>query len=68
MNFERIAQDPQSSARCGLLYTDHGVIETPIFMPVGTAAAMCTKENVCPAEVNVGALQENLKKQNVILE
>ncbi|MFA6334947.1 MAG: tRNA guanosine(34) transglycosylase Tgt [Bacteroidales bacterium] len=36
MNFEKIAQDPESSASCGLLYTDHGVIETPIFMPVGT--------------------------------
>lgn len=36
MRFERIAQDSESSARCGLIYTDHGVIETPIFMPVGT--------------------------------
>lgn len=36
MRFEKIAQDPESSASCGLLYTDHGVIETPIFMPVGT--------------------------------
>ena len=36
MKFEKIAQDPDSSASCGLLYTDHGVIETPIFMPVGT--------------------------------
>ena len=29
-----------SKARAGLLQTDHGAIETPIFMPVGTAAAM----------------------------
>ncbi|MDD4292889.1 MAG: tRNA-guanine transglycosylase, partial [Bacteroidales bacterium] len=36
MKFEKTAQDPDSSARCGLLYTDHGIIETPIFMPVGT--------------------------------
>lgn len=36
MRFEKIAQDLGSSARCGLVYTDHGVIETPIFMPVGT--------------------------------
>lgn len=36
MKFEKIAKDPDSSASCGLLYTDHGVIETPIFMPVGT--------------------------------
>lgn len=29
-------QDPKSSARAGVLTTDHGAIETPIFMPVGT--------------------------------
>ncbi|MBQ5863907.1 MAG: tRNA guanosine(34) transglycosylase Tgt, partial [Bacteroidales bacterium] len=40
MKFEKIAQDPQSAARCGLLYTDHGVIETPIFMPVGTVGSV----------------------------
>ncbi len=31
---------PRSSARAGLLTTDHGDIETPIFMPVGTAATV----------------------------
>jgi queuine tRNA-ribosyltransferase len=40
MRFERIAQSFDSSARCGLLYTDHGVIETPIFMPVGTVGSV----------------------------
>ena len=40
MRFERIAQSCDSSARCGLLYTDHGVIETPIFMPVGTVGSV----------------------------
>ena len=40
MIFEKIAQDTQTSARCGLLYTDHGVIETPIFMPVGTVGSV----------------------------
>ncbi len=40
MIFEKIAQDPQSAARCGLLHTDHGVIETPIFMPVGTVGSV----------------------------
>lgn len=40
MRFEKIAQDPDSSARCGLLYTDHGVVETPIFMPVGTVGSV----------------------------
>jgi queuine tRNA-ribosyltransferase len=32
--------DPQSKARIGLIETDHGKIETPIFMPVGTAATV----------------------------
>lgn len=40
MRFEKIAQDPGSSARCGLLYTDNGVVETPIFMPVGTIGSV----------------------------
>ncbi|OKY89365.1 MAG: tRNA guanosine(34) transglycosylase Tgt [Bacteroidales bacterium 55_9] len=31
---------PASKARAGLMQTDHGSVETPIFMPVGTAAAM----------------------------
>ena len=31
---------PASKARAGLIETDHGPIQTPIFMPVGTAAAM----------------------------
>ncbi len=31
---------PESKARAGLIQTDHGPIQTPIFMPVGTAAAM----------------------------
>lgn len=36
MKFDLITKDPQSKARAGVLTTDHGVIETPIFMPVGT--------------------------------
>jgi queuine tRNA-ribosyltransferase len=40
MKFERIASDPNSKARAGSITTDHGVIETPIFMPVGTAATV----------------------------
>jgi len=34
--------DPSSKARAGLLTTDHGEIETPIFMPVGTQATVKT--------------------------
>ena len=40
MRFEVIARDPNSRARAGLLYTPHGVVETPAFMPVGTAASV----------------------------
>ncbi|MBQ3930056.1 MAG: tRNA guanosine(34) transglycosylase Tgt [Paludibacteraceae bacterium] len=40
MKFEVIHTDTSSSARAGLLTTDHGVIETPIFMPVGTVGSV----------------------------
>ena len=40
MTFELQYRDPRSKARAGLITTDHGVIRTPIFMPVGTAAAL----------------------------
>ena len=36
MNFEILCSDKNSRARVGKLYTDHGIINTPIFMPVGT--------------------------------
>ncbi len=40
MKFELQHKDPLSKARAGRITTDHGPIETPIFMPVGTAAAV----------------------------
>ena len=40
MNFTIAANDPKSNARAGVLNTDHGPIETPIFMPVGTAGTV----------------------------
>ena len=40
MKFSIESLDPQSKARAGKITTDHGVIETPIFMPVGTAATV----------------------------
>ena len=40
MQFELKAKDSQSKARAGKITTDHGVIETPIFMPVGTVASV----------------------------
>ncbi|GGE36119.1 tRNA guanosine(34) transglycosylase Tgt [Psychroflexus planctonicus] len=40
MKFDLKAKDPLSKARAGKITTDHGVIETPIFMPVGTIASV----------------------------
>ena len=40
MKFVKTATDPQSSARFGVITTDHGQIETPIFMPVGTVGSV----------------------------
>lgn len=40
MEFKVTANDSASSARCGVLSTAHGTIETPIFMPVGTVGSV----------------------------
>ena len=40
MTFDLIKTDGHSSARAGTITTDHGVIETPIFMPVGTVGSV----------------------------
>lgn len=40
MDFTLQATDPASKARAGRIVTDHGVIETPIFMPVGTQGSV----------------------------
>ena len=40
MNFELLSVSNHSWARAGVLTTDHGKIETPIFMPVGTAGTV----------------------------
>jgi queuine tRNA-ribosyltransferase len=40
MKFDLLQKDTQSKARAGSITTDHGVIETPIFMPVGTVASV----------------------------
>jgi len=40
MQFELKTTDAQSKARAGILTTDHGEIETPIFMPVGTVGTV----------------------------
>src|ERR1700755_1546242 len=46
--FQLLGTDPKSKARRGRLTTPHGVIETPVFMPVGTQG---TVKAVTPREL-----------------
>lgn len=41
-SFRLIAEDAETGARAGELHTPHGVVETPVFMPVGTQATVKT--------------------------
>lgn len=54
MKFEVITKDTNTSARLGRLTTPHGVIDTPAFMPVGTAG---TVKGVTPEEVRDSGAQ-----------
>lgn len=59
MKFSLTATDPNSSARAGVVQTSHGEIETPIFMPVGTAGSVKAVhqrelENDIKAEIILG--------------
>ncbi|MGC8718587.1 MAG: tRNA guanosine(34) transglycosylase Tgt [Thermodesulforhabdaceae bacterium] len=38
--FELIARDPNTRARRGIIRTAHGIVETPVFMPVGTQGSV----------------------------
>ena len=58
MKFTLQHTDSRSSARAGLLETDHGNIETPIFMPVGTVGSV---KGVHPTE-----LKEDIKAQIIL--
>ncbi len=40
MRFKLLHTDPETNARAGVLETAHGVVETPIFMPVGTVGSV----------------------------
>jgi len=40
MKFEKIKDDPKTNARTGKITTSHGIINTPVFMPVGTAGTV----------------------------
>ncbi len=47
--FDVLARDPDSLARCGRLHTAHGLVHTPVFMPVGTQA---TVKSLTPEDVS----------------
>jgi len=52
-SFRIIAEDPDTGARAGELHTPHGIVPTPVFMPVGTQA---TVKTVTPEQLEqVGA-------------
>ncbi len=51
--FRIIAKDPHSQARTGVLYTRHGAVHTPVFMPVATQA--CVKALTDEDLKNAGA-------------
>ena len=58
MTFEIQHSDPNSNARAGKITTDHGEIETPIFMPVGTVASV--------KAVHFHELKEDIKAQIIL--
>jgi len=58
MKFSVTSKDKKSSARAGEVVTDHGNINTPIFMPVGTAGAV--------KAVHMKELDEDIKAQIIL--
>ena len=58
MKFEIQGKDTQSKARAGEISTAHGVIQTPIFMPVGTVASV--------KSVHQRELKEDIKAQVIL--
>lgn len=59
VRYELIKQCKQSGARLGRLHTPHGVIETPIFMPVGTQATVKTMSPEELKEMNAQIILSN---------
>ena len=74
MKFDLLKKDPLSKARAGSITTDHGVIETPIFMPVGTVASVKgvhqreLKEDINPDIILGNTYHLYLRPQTEILE
>lgn len=58
MKFTLVHKDQSSSARAGLIQTDHGAIATPVFMPVGTAGTV--------KAVHQRELKEDIKAQIIL--
>lgn len=58
MKYTLLVKDKQSEARCGVLSTDHGDIETPIFMPVGTVGTV--------KAVHMRELREDIRAQIIL--
>lgn len=58
MNFQIQHIDPASDARAGLIQTAHGCVQTPIFMPVGTAGSV--------KGVHFSELREQVKAQIIL--
>jgi len=59
MKFHLIQTCPHSKARLGKIETSHGLIETPIFMPVGTRGAVKTLTNQQLLEINAQIILGN---------
>jgi len=74
MKFDLVTKDPLSKARAGSLTTDHGVIQTPIFMPVGTMGTVKgvhqreLKEDINPDIILGNTYHLYLRPQTEILE
>lgn len=58
MTFTLQHNDPKTNARAGLIHTDHGDIQTPIFMPVGTQASV--------KAVHLHELKDDIKAQIIL--
>ena len=74
MNFELIKTDTATKARAGKITTAHGVIETPIFMPVGTLGTVKgihqreLKEDINPDIILGNTYHLYLRPSTAILE
>ena len=58
MNYKVVATSKDTKARAGVIGTDHGEIQTPIFMPVGTVGAV--------KAVHMHELRDDIKAQIIL--